>query len=211
MNTENLFTFITAQDEYHCLLEKMMLRAVNLYSGVENTIENVLTENYVQMEKACLKEEYGSSSFFYMKQLEEIVLFGLNAVGNQKILDDLREVENAQWKLSALGEKMVNFRSNTNKDQIEKLKKGEIIQIKHYQWRVKLNLFKHYFDTKVPDFDVDELIYYKRNQYSHADPVIDLAKELRFEQKFPSCYYFMNKVQINLRKYSDALALSQNR
>ena len=211
MTTDNLFSFLTSQDEYHCFLEKIMMRATKFYFGATPSIQSILVENYIQMEKAYFKEDYNASSFYYIKQVEEIVSFGLNAVGFHKITDDLREDDKNNWKLSSFGEEKLNYEKNTNKVQIDNLKKGQILVEKDYQWRVKLNLFKHYFDTKNTDFNYDELFYYKRNQHSHANSASLSAKELQFEQEFPTVYSFMNKSHSNLKKHFDALMLPQNR
>ena len=212
MNSNNLFSYLTTQDEYHSFLAKILSRAERFYQGAVSGISSPLIENYIEMEKSCWKEDYTIASFYYIKQLEEIVIYGLNEVTLPIINSDLKEQVKDKWQLTALGTKIFNYVGNGNSDLINnKLLKGVDITLKPIQWSDTLNLFKHYFDSKSPDYDVDRLLYYKRNHHGHANPIIKDTKEADFEKKFSTCFYFMILTQNNLRKYTSALNLPQNR
>lgn len=223
MTSDATFSFLTSQDEYHCFLEKILLRASNFYSEAIPSIEAVLIDNYVQMEKSCLKENYTLASFYYIKQLEEIILYGLDLVGLQKISDDFREKSDQDLKLSSLGDEMLNYKPNKNGDVINKITKNQIIKMQDLVWTVKVNLFKHYFETsetyirdgkpkkKIVDFDVDTVLYYRRNHHGHANPIINSRNERILAEKIPSFYSFMYHTQENLRLYGRALKLPINR
>ncbi|WP_028664211.1 hypothetical protein [Runella zeae] len=210
MNSSDLLSYLTSQDEYHSFLEKILSRAGNLYQGVAG-ISSPLIENYIEMEKSCWKEDYTVASFYYIKQLEEIVIYGLNQVTLPVINSQLKQQSNGQWQLTPLGNQIFNYLNNRNDKLKEKLCNGADITLSDIIWSDKLNLFKHYFNSDNTDFETDRVLYYKRNHHGHANPYIDASKESLFKQKFPTCFHFMIITQINLKKYSSALNMPQNR
>lgn len=164
------------------------------------------------MEKFCWKEDYTVASFYYMKQLEEIVIYGLNQVTLPIINSQLKEQVNNQWQLTQLGKQIFDYSKHQNSELINnKFLKGAEITLRDIKWGEKLNLFKYYFNSKSPDYTVDDILYYKRNQYGHGNPIVNTDKETKFNEKFLTCFHFMTLTQNNLKKYSSALNLPQNR
>ncbi|MGF7215074.1 hypothetical protein GGR92_001214 [Spirosoma lacussanchae] len=210
MNNDDKFLFVTSQDEYHCILEKILMRAVDLYKD-EHTIKENLINSYILMEKAAIKENLIEASFHYIKQLEEIVLYGINTIHISKIHDDLVEKSGEITMLSAFGRKVLEYSNHKNKDTIEKALTGQVLSVIDFKWRDKLKIYRQYFNATGANWKTDELLYYKRNHYGHANPIKKDDTESDFEREIPSCFVLLSKAQKNLGRYYEGLFKHQNR
>ena len=211
MITIDKFSFLTSQDEYHCILEKILLRASIFHSGVVPTIESSLINNYVEMEKSCLKEDYIMASFYYIKQLEEIVLYGLSLIGLNKISNRLRVLTEDQqtFRLSSFGEAKLNFLGNNTRKNRELILKGQDLELTTLQWTVRLELFKHYYKCN-PDYKIDAAIYYMRNKYAHEGVEVNAKHESEFSQFSSNYFQLITKLRQYLKIWRDSLLSPQN-
>lgn len=206
MAEDQLFQFLTKKDEYHSFLEKIYSRGVTFYGDVEQNLKESLVNDYVEMERACLKEDFPVACFHYIKQLETIIGFKVNYDLMSKLNADIKEEINNQWELTSSGKKVFEHDGN-NEATIGKIKRGENITLKDIQWREKINIFKHYYPKSLSVTPkTDELAYYKRNHYGHSNPIIKQDKEEEFKGKFSTPFIFMTETRKNLKIYLRALS-----
>lgn len=177
------------------------------YDDVEQSLKKSLVNDYVEMERACLKEDFPMACFHYIKQLETIVGFGLSVL-IKKINLDIKQGIDESLELSSLGKKIF-VHAATNPKTTEKILKNINITLTDIQWTEKLNLFTHYYDITF-NWDINSLAYYKRNLHAHSTNS-NTEKEQKFQELFPSSFDFMTKTRTQLTKYIKALKIPKNR
>ncbi len=207
MAEDQLFQFLTKKDEYHSFLEKIYLRGLKLYDGIEHSLKESLINDYVEMEKACIKEDFPIACFHYIKQLETIIGFKVDYDLISKLNADVKEKINSQWELTSLGKKVFEHPGN-NEATIGKIKRGENITLKDIQWREKINILKHYYPkSSSVNRNTDELAYSKRHHYAHSNPI---NKEKESKQESLTPFKFMTETRGNLKIYIQALSLPKD-
>lgn len=210
MADDQLFQFLTKKDEYHSFLEKIYLRGLKLYDSAEQSIKESLINDYVEMERACIKEDFPRASFHYIKQLETIVGFGLPHLID-KINLDIKQNINNKFELTDLGKKIFGYEKRKPRI-IEEILKNKNINLIDIQWTEKLSLFDNYFDISPKyDWNINELTYYKRNQHGHSNTNVSPDKEQKFQILFPTVFDFLIKTRTQLTKYINALKIPKNR